>query len=473
MIPEFKFKKRATLTKGIDKRRVRAKLKELSLRIRDLDVRELLEDKRVRITGAAAMGVVVLGTVSVIAVNAGTKQSTTKKDFSELMKTAGVTTQINQAEKLLQQQYEEAEISLSKQSGATMTGTSYASAGGFNLESDAASEEAVADASTEEVSDAVTQEAVSAEEATPEAAAVTEEAAETTPEAVHPDLVGFSNPGIARVEQFVNIRVSPSESADICGKLPNNCACEILGEENGWYQVVTNGVEGYIKGEYLVTGEEAWELADQLKYVYARVLTETLNVRQEPSTGSAIITMVSLDDKLNIAEDLGDWLKVVVDNKEGYISKSYIAIECTLPKGEAVEVKKKSSSKSDSSTSSKAASDCSSVVAYATSFVGNPYVYGGSSLTNGTDCSGFTMRVYEKFGVYLPHSSAAQASCGTKVSTSDMQPGDLVFYGSGSSISHVAIYIGGGQIVHASSAKTGIKISNAFYRTPITVRRVK
>ncbi|MDY4838965.1 MAG: C40 family peptidase, partial [Lachnospiraceae bacterium] len=111
-------------------------------------------------------------------------------------------------------------------------------------------------------------------------------------------------------------------------------------------------------------------------------------------------------------------------------------------------------------------------VSYATQFVGNPYVWGGTSLTNGADCSGFTMSVMAKYGVYLPHSSRAQANCGTRVSASEAQPGDLFFYGSGKGINHVAIYIGNGQIVHASSPSTGIKISNAFYRSPVCVTRV-
>ena len=113
-----------------------------------------------------------------------------------------------------------------------------------------------------------------------------------------------------------------------------------------------------------------------------------------------------------------------------------------------------------------------SLVSYATQFVGNPYVWGGTSLTRGADCSGFVMSVFANYGISLPHSSRAQANCGTKISASDAQPGDLFFYGNGSSINHVAIYIGGGRVVHASSPKSGIKISGAYYRTPVKVVRV-
>lgn len=107
------------------------------------------------------------------------------------------------------------------------------------------------------------------------------------------------------------------------------------------------------------------------------------------------------------------------------------------------------------------------VVDYALQFVGNPYVYGGSSLTNGTDCSGFTMSVYAKFGIKLPHSSSAQRSCGREVPYSQAKPGDLICYEG-----HVALYMGGGQIVHASNKTDGIKISKATYRTILNVRRI-
>ena len=111
------------------------------------------------------------------------------------------------------------------------------------------------------------------------------------------------------------------------------------------------------------------------------------------------------------------------------------------------------------------------LVQYAKQFVGNPYVWGGTSLTNGADCSGFTMSIYKKYGVSLPHHAASQAQLGTKVSLGEAKPGDLVFYAKNGSINHVAIYIGNGQVIHASSPKTGIKISGVNYRTPACVRR--
>ena len=109
---------------------------------------------------------------------------------------------------------------------------------------------------------------------------------------------------------------------------------------------------------------------------------------------------------------------------------------------------------------------------YAKQFVGNPYVWGGTSLTKGADCSGFVLSVFAKYGISLPHSSRAQANSGTRIKMSEAKPGDLVFYAKGGRINHVAIYIGGGQVISASSPKTGIRIASAYYRTPVAVARI-
>ena len=123
---------------------------------------------------------------------------------------------------------------------------------------------------------------------------------------------------------------------------------------------------------------------------------------------------------------------------------------------------------SSSSSSSSSSGSGSSIVDYATQFVGNPYVWGGTSLTGGADCSGFTQSVYAQFGYSLPRTSYEQQNWGTEVSYADAQPGDLICYGG-----HVAIYMGNGQIVHASNSQDGIKISNdATYRTIVSVRRL-
>ncbi len=108
----------------------------------------------------------------------------------------------------------------------------------------------------------------------------------------------------------------------------------------------------------------------------------------------------------------------------------------------------------------------SAIVAYAKQFLGNPYVYGGTSLTDGADCSGFTQAVFAHFGIAIGRSSRDQAAKGREISVGDVQPGDLLFYASGNYINHVALYIGGGQIIHSSTERTGITTAPSNYRTP-------
>ena len=140
--------------------------------------------------------------------------------------------------------------------------------------------------------------------------------------------------------------------------------------------------------------------------------------------------------------------------------------------GSAQTTKKASVSVSSSGSSATG----SRIVSYAQQFVGNPYRYGGNSLTNGIDCSGFTQQIMAKFGYSISRTSSSQSGDGRAVSTSNLRAGDLVFYGDGGSIDHVALYIGGGQVVHASNSapypRGGIKISNVNYRTPICARRI-
>lgn len=295
-------------------------------------------------------------------------------------------------------------------------------------------------------------------------AQVSENQAEATKAATEDVTVyGYKNLGIARVEETLNVRETPSTDASIVGKMPGKSAGEILETLSGWYKIQSGDVTGYVSSEYIVTGIEAKAMAEEVKHTIATVKTTTLNVRQEPNTECSILALMPQGEELNVLEDLGDWVKVDLDNSEGYVSKEFVDIAVQLPKAMTMTEVRYGQGVSDVRVD---------LISYATQFVGNPYVWGGTSLTNGADCSGFTLSVFAKYGVYLPHSSRAQANCGTRINASEAKPGDLFFYGSGNSISHVAIYIGNGQIVHASSKKTGIKISNAFYRSPICVTRV-
>ena len=274
---------------------------------------------------------------------------------------------------------------------------------------------------------------------------------------------GYTNLGIAQADGNINVREVPGTEAEIVGKLPNNAGCEIIGTDGEWTQIESGKVKGYVKSEYLLTGEAAIAKAQEVKQTVATVTTTTLYVRDEANTDSHVITMMPEGEELEVLEVLDGWVKINVDSDEGYVSSDYVSIATELPKAQTMTEVRYGQGVSDVRVS---------LVSYATQFVGNPYVWGGTSLTRGADCSGFVLSVFANYGIPLPHSSKAQANCGTKIAASDAQPGDLFFYGNGSSINHVAIYIGGGRGVHASSPKSGIKISGAYYRTPVKVVRV-
>lgn len=274
---------------------------------------------------------------------------------------------------------------------------------------------------------------------------------------------GYTNLGMSVISSGnLNIRQEASTDSEVVGILTNHNACELLEDAGDWYKVTSGKVTGYVSKQYLVTGDEAESIAEQEIKTVATVNTETLNVRAEKSTEAAVLSQVGNSEAFTVNSVADGWVEISVDDSVGYISQDYVTLAQALPTAKTIEQVKYGDGVSDVRAS---------VVSYALQFVGNRYVWGGTSLENGIDCSGFTMRILGKYGVSLPHSSKAQPSCGTKISASEAKPGDLFFYGSGRSISHVAIYIGNGQIVHASNKRDGIKVSNAYYRNPICVAR--
>ncbi len=310
----------------------------------------------------------------------------------------------------------------------------------------------------------------------------------------------YADIAIAQVDNYVNVRMEPNTESEVVGKLYNNSAATILETTaDGWYRITSGSVTGYVKCEYVVAGDE--ELARAVSTRYAKVTTTTLYVRTEPSTEASILTMVPIDDDLVVIdESIPGWAKVTTEEGEGYVSTEYVILTTEFVQAESKEeeaarlakeeqerqaaaaaaaaARKKeadaaAASSSEASVAGEAtysaptSSNGQAVVNYACQFVGNPYVYGGTSLTNGTDCSGFVMSVYGAFGIGLPHSSSGMRSCGYEVSLSEAQPGDIVCYSG-----HVGIYVGNGTIVHASTPATGITYSSVNYRTPICVRRI-
>ncbi len=280
------------------------------------------------------------------------------------------------------------------------------------------------------------------------------------------DIYGYSNLGICNVSDGnLNIRESASTDGKLVGKFPALAGCEIVSQEGDWSYIKSGEVEGYVLTEYLLTGDAAWDKAVEIAQYVATAKTGGLRVRSEGNTDCEIIYQLAEGEEIAILDGTqnDDWIKVDVDGDEGYVSAEYVDVDLSLKTAMTLTEARYGEGISDVRTA---------LCDYALQFVGNRYVWGGTSLTNGVDCSGFTMQIMAQYGVYLSHSSRAQANEGTTISTSELKPGDLIFYGKGGTINHVAIYIGGGQIVHASNKRDGIKISNYTYRTPIKCVRV-
>ena len=298
----------------------------------------------------------------------------------------------------------------------------------------------------------------------------------------------YDNLVIFKKSGYMNVRSTPENKGDdnVIGKLTSKAAGDIIETVDGWYKIKSGTVTGYIAAdpELIATGQEAKDLAMQNAAQMAIITTDVLNVRVEPNTDSKIWTQIVKDERYPVVDQQDGWVQIdlgSVDAEDGsqdgdekaYISTRDNNVEVRYALNEAIKFTpaKDNGSGSENGSSGSKQSRRSQLVNYALQFVGNRYVWGGTSLTNGVDCSGFTMRVMEKFGVSLPHYSGSQAQMGKKVSSANMQPGDLIFYaGSNGKVNHVAIYIGNGRIVHAASRRSGIKTSTWNYRTPVAIR---
>lgn len=288
----------------------------------------------------------------------------------------------------------------------------------------------------------------------------------------------YNNLVISKVNNYLNVREEPKSDGKIIGKMTSKAGGEILETLEGWYKVKSGPIIGYITADpqYTATGQEAKDIAMETASLRAVINTDVLNVRTEPSTESKVWTQIVKDERYPVLAQLDGWVEIELDSideedgsaaDKAYISTRDNNVEVRYALNEAIKFSPAEIAANN------AISRRSKIANYAVQFVGNPYVWGGTSLTNGADCSGFTMKVMQNFGVSLPHYSGAQAKMGKSVKSSDMRPGDLIFYAnSGGTINHVALYIGNGQVVHAASRKSGIKISTWNYRSPVAIRNV-
>lgn len=304
------------------------------------------------------------------------------------------------------------------------------------------------------------------------------------------DTDSFDDIAIAQVNSYVNVRSKASTSGTIVGKMYDNSAAVIKKTVNGeggkWYYISSGSVTGYVKAAYFTTGSSAAKVASQTGTSAAKVTASGLRLRKKATTESSTLTVLPYSTTVTLLEknisgsDGRTFSKVKYaqgdTTKTGYVAQSYVDFCVTMKT--AASVNSDSSSRSSSGTSSSgkrssssgnSSSTGASIAAQAKKYVGRlPYVYGGTSLKNGADCSGFVQSIYRMYGVSVPRTSATQASGGRAISRSQLRTGDLVFYkNGGSTICHVAIYIGNGQIVHEANSRDDCKISNINYDTPV------
>ncbi len=290
------------------------------------------------------------------------------------------------------------------------------------------------------------------------------------------------NVAIANVNDYVNIRSGAGTGYSVAGYLPKNGMCVVLSLENDgtWAKIQSGAVTGYVSVDYLFMGEEGRKKAEEMAKLTAIVNAGSVNFRSEPSTASNdnIIATVSNGEALAVIEETvvnkDDsttlWVKAYLDDMEGYVAKKFVTVAYDWVR--AVSMTSIVGADSAGNLSALRAS----IVIEAKKHIGLKYVWGGNSLVSGADCSGFCLAVYRAVGINtksIPRTSSDMAKCakGKKVSLSEAKPGDLVFYGDKSGhVNHVAIYIGGGQIIHEAGRAYGCKISPVNYRTVLKIK---
>lgn len=305
------------------------------------------------------------------------------------------------------------------------------------------------------------------------------------------DLIGTY--AIADVDDYVNVRSEPSTDGTLVGKIYDDSVAEIVAvtdEAEDWFQIKSGNVEGYIKSEFFIYGEKAKEVLDEYVSTYAKIEADRLNVRADKSTESECIGHLNNGEKVALLEECGEWIKVqYTTQKSGYVSAEYVEIAEEYSYAKTLEEDfAERANKQENGQSIPAMSGVfpvttytsneelrRNIINYALQFVGNRYINGGSSLAGGTDCSGFTCFIYKDFGYSISRTPGGQfSSAGRSIDYSEIQPGDIICYSSngGKSCTHVALYMGDGQIVHAANSRKGVIIERADYDTIIGIRNV-
>lgn len=273
---------------------------------------------------------------------------------------------------------------------------------------------------------------------------------------VHSSFINLTANDTTRIilSDNAELRNSPNLLGDTIDTITKGNFINIVYQTGDWYYVSTLKGKGYMHSnnftvptddakpeEIEATVEATTETPEIENNKFITVTTSILNVRQEASANSNKIGQVYRYNTFNVISELEDWVSIKLSNGNiGYISKSYVE----FTDGKAI------------TSVSKLRQD---IVNYALQFKGNPYVYGGNSLTKGVDCSGFTQQIMKHFGVSINRTASTQAKNGTRISKTELLPGDLVFYGYKGKISHVGLYMGNGQVIHANNRRTGIIVS--------------
>ena len=309
----------------------------------------------------------------------------------------------------------------------------------------------------------------------------------------------YANLALAQVTDYVNVRSLPSTDGEIVGKIYNGSVAQVLataGDNDDWFQIISGDVEGFIKAEYFLYGEEAEAVIDQYVTYYATVLADRLNVREEQSADSRRIGYIDNGENVKVVEDCGDWLKVqYTDSKQGYVSVEYVSVHEEFVYAKSIEEERREEAERQALAARAQEAEQSTpevigditfptnqytsneelrtaIVDYAMQYLGNKYVHGGGSLAGGTDCSGFTSYIYKDFGYSLSRTPGGQYSTnGRSIGYDEIQPGDIICYGK-SKCTHVGLYIGDGQIIHSANSRKGVIISAADYDNILAIKNV-